>query len=54
MEHGLPIIIDDQESFREAILYNVDDLHSHIMRLYLASNQAAAQKIYDQTETMKP
>ena len=42
MEDNMPITIDDQESFDAAVLYNINELNSHIMRLYLAPNKELA------------
>ena len=52
MEHGLPIVIDDQESLREAILFNVAELNSHIMHLYLAGSNEDAHRLIGQSESI--
>ena len=38
VQDNLPIVIDDQEAFRNAVFHNVQELNSHVMRLYVAEN----------------
>ena len=42
---SIAITIDDQESFDDAILFNISELNSHIMRLYVATSQNEALNI---------
>lgn len=52
VEDDLVITIDDQESFEGAVLHNINELNSHIMRLYIAENQGAAHKLIQRHENM--